>query len=345
MSKKVRILSIDGGGIRGIIPGVILTRLETILKEKSGNPAARIADYFDFIAGTSTGGILTCLYLAPDKKKRPKYSAEQAVQLYLGYGDRIFDIPVFHRLRTQGGLTDEKYPAAELEKALVNFLGDTTISSFLKPCLITAYEITRREAFFFRQHRAKKDDAFDFFARDAARATSAAPTYFECASVKPPENPIAYALVDGGVFANNPALCAYAEVRSMKPDLMAKDMIFVSLGTGSNNLESYSHSQAKDWGLVGWARPILDILMNGIAQTVEYQMQKMFETTVEAGKQHDYFRLDAPLNGGEVDPAMDAASPRNMQRLRDIGERAARDQEAKLQQIAGLLLANGIDLA
>jgi patatin-like phospholipase/acyl hydrolase len=65
--KMTRILSIDGGGIRGIIPGQILVILEEKLKAKTGNENARIADYFDLIAGTSTGGILTCAYLTPDK--------------------------------------------------------------------------------------------------------------------------------------------------------------------------------------------------------------------------------------------------------------------------------------
>ena len=83
--KLTKILSIDGGGIRGVIPGQILVRLEEKLKTLDKNPHARIADYFDLIAGTSTGGILTCLYLCPEsaKSKRPRFSAQDAVDLYL----------------------------------------------------------------------------------------------------------------------------------------------------------------------------------------------------------------------------------------------------------------------
>ncbi len=66
--KLTRILSIDGGGIRGIIPGQILVILEEKLKKATANENARIADYFDLIAGTSTGGILACAYLCPDQK-------------------------------------------------------------------------------------------------------------------------------------------------------------------------------------------------------------------------------------------------------------------------------------
>ena len=93
----LRRLSIDGGGIRGILPGQILVALEKKLREKSGNSKARIADYFDLIAGTSTGEILTCLYLCPESPganpSQAKFSACEAIGLSLGRGDDIFDVP------------------------------------------------------------------------------------------------------------------------------------------------------------------------------------------------------------------------------------------------------------
>ena len=105
----MRILSIDGGGIRGIIPGQVLIALEQKLQQLSGDPNKRLADAFDLIAGTSTGGILTCLYLCPDQgTKRPKFSAAQAVDLYLQHGDNIFDVSLFKSIESLGGITDEK---------------------------------------------------------------------------------------------------------------------------------------------------------------------------------------------------------------------------------------------
>ena len=91
----IKILTIDGGGIRGIIPGMVLVMLEDKLQKASKNPEARISDYFDFIAGTSTGGILTCLLLAPEReseqtKRKARFSAKQAVELYLQNGKKIF---------------------------------------------------------------------------------------------------------------------------------------------------------------------------------------------------------------------------------------------------------------
>ena len=228
----MRILSIDGGGIRGILPGQILVALEEKLQDKSGKTEARIADYFDLIAGTSTGGILACLYLCPGEREpeRPRFSASEAVELYLEYGDDIFDVSLWQRLSSGGGLWDEKYSEAELEKSLKEYFGDLKLSELLKPCLITAYDIRRRKAHFFKQHKAVTDPKRNFLVRDVARATSAAPTYFEVPkvmSLSSPPKP--YPLIDGGVFVNNPALCAYAEARTFGKT--AKDMFILSLGT------------------------------------------------------------------------------------------------------------------
>ncbi|MEG2071077.1 MAG: patatin-like phospholipase family protein, partial [Bacteroidales bacterium] len=93
MKKKIRILTIDGGGIRGIIPAVILNYMEEEIQKRTGNANATLADYFEMIAGTSTGGILTCFYLLPAKDgdlKKSRYFAREAIELYKKYGKTIF---------------------------------------------------------------------------------------------------------------------------------------------------------------------------------------------------------------------------------------------------------------
>ena len=104
----MRILSIDGGGIRGILPGQILISLEEKLKTKSGDPLARIGDYFDLVAGTSTGAILGAAYICPNEEGRPKFSAQEAVNFYLEDGDEIFDVGFWRSIGTLGGVNDEK---------------------------------------------------------------------------------------------------------------------------------------------------------------------------------------------------------------------------------------------
>ena len=337
--KLTRILSIDGGGIRGIIPGQILIELENKLKKTDQNPDAKIADYFDFIAGTSTGGILTCIYLCPenDSSKRPRFSAKEAVDFYLERGDEIFDVSFWHKIQSGAGVIDEKYSADELEEALKDYLQELRLNQLIKPCLITAYDIKRRRAHFFTQHNAK-DKRHNFLMRDVTRATSAAPTYFEAARIKSLSN-ITYPLIDGGVFANNPALCAYAEARKLEFDESrkkptAKDMVILSLGTGKVE-KPYYYKEAKDWGLIEWIKPLIDIMMSGVSETVDYQLEQIFDAV---GKPKQYVRINPTL--GDASPELDNASMANLNALKEVGIESAENNDEELTNIAQLLIVN-----
>lgn len=347
--KKVRILSIDGGGIRGILPGVILSYIEEQLIAREGKEA-RLCDYFDLLAGTSTGGILVCTFLIPslDSKgkptNRPKYTAKEAVDIYLDRGDEIFDITLWQKIKSKGGLLDEKYNAKELEEALKDYMGDTMLSELLKPCLISSYDIRNRRAHFFSQVDAKSTITHDFTVKEVARATSAAPTYFEVARIKSAYG-TPYPLIDGGVFANNPAMCAYAEARSIpfskilnnpdKADMpYAKDMIIVSIGTGSTS-KPYQYNDAKDWGMIEWIQPIIDIMMSGNSETVNYQLRKIWETT---GTPENYIRLEPSLY--EANNEMDDASVKNLNALHEAGLKYVEENIALLNSVVDKLIAN-----
>jgi uncharacterized protein len=118
--KKIKILSIDGGGIRGILPGTILMQLEKILKKKDAGNSFKLGDYFDMIAGTSTGGILACIYLTPGENGYAKYSAEDALNLYLKNGHIIFDRNLLEIISSGGGIFHEKYDTVSLDGFLKN---------------------------------------------------------------------------------------------------------------------------------------------------------------------------------------------------------------------------------
>ncbi|MDP3469106.1 MAG: patatin-like phospholipase family protein [Daejeonella sp.] len=325
-----KILSIDGGGIRGLIPGQILVALEKKLQQKSKDPQARIATYFDFFAGTSTGGILTCLLLCPDEQdpEKPKFSAEEAVDLYKRYGDKIFRVSFLSKLLNYKSLFSEKYSASHLEEVLLTYFRNKRLSELLKPCLITAYDIQERKTHFFASHDyARKGDGGDFYLKDVCRATSAAPTYFEAALVKSISG-VSYPMIDGGIFANNPSLCAYSEVRNSAGDPSAKDMLILSLGTGGEN-RSYAYQKAKDWGALGWIKPSIDIMMSGAAETTHYHLVKMFGVDRNDA---NYCRIQ-PEHLRNAVPEMDNASQQNMQALIELGIKTAQDNSEKLDSI------------
>lgn len=345
MKKRITILSIDGGGIRGILPGVVLTYLESRLIEKEGSDA-RLSDYFDLMAGTSTGGILTCLYVTPDANGRPKFTAAEALDLYLKHGENIFSIPLGRRIINWFGLFEAKYPVKNLEKILLEKLKNIKLSQALKPCLITAYEIFQRKTVFFNQVDTRKGTTSDYLMRDIARSTSAAPTYFKPALIESTFGAPLY-LIDGGMFANNPSMCAYAEARTMKfseilkredkPDYPnASEMIMISIGTGSHG-DSYRYNKARKWGVIGWLKPLIDILMSGNSETVHYELIQLFGS-IDPANRENYYRLELTVETAEN--AMDLASKANMHALEEAGKTFVTNHADLLDKIVEVLIAN-----
>ncbi|MGY6523236.1 MAG: patatin-like phospholipase family protein [Mongoliitalea sp.] len=337
--KKVAILSIDGGGIRGILPGTILSKIEQKIQERTQNSQARLLDYIDFVAGTSTGGILACGMLIPDISNpgRPMYTMEQVVKLYLDNGEQIFNKPIGHKIRTLFGVREEKYPNANLLKALKEYFKDYYLSDLLRPCLFTAYDIETRSAKFFKYGKACDHESFDFLVRDVAQATAAAPTYFEAAQILSRKG-VAHALIDGGVFANNPAMCAYAEARKCdfgdihRPS--SKDMLMLSVGTGSVK-ESIPFERAKRFGLVQWIRPLIDIMMSGNSETVSHQLEWLFDA---GNNPEGYIRIEPELH--KAKPAMDDASKENMKALEEAGEFYVTENAEFVDSIVSKLIEN-----
>lgn len=322
MNRPFRILSIDGGGIRGLIPALVLTELE----RQTGRA---IADCFDLIAGTSTGGILALGLTRPGTGGRPKYQAQDLANLYLKEGQRIFDESLGRRLTNPMGLRVAKYPPSGIEGVLADYFGESRLKEALTEVLVTAYDIEQRDAFFYRRRRAREEARYDVPMRVAARATSAAPTYFEPALVLWPDG--RDVLVDGGVFANNPAMCAYAEAwRTLaETGLTTDDILLVSLGTGLHT-EPYPYEQAKGWGVAGWAKPVLDVIFDGVADTVDYQLRQLLPAGAEGLPR--YHRFQASLNAALS--AMDDTSPAHLEGLRRAAEGILQNQAPEIEALA-----------
>jgi len=330
-----KILSIDGGGIRGIIPGMILVALEEKLKVKTGNPGAAIVDFFDFFAGTSTGGILTCLLLCPSKEDplRPRFSAKEALDLYLKYGSDIFKMGFFKRVASDLGITSERYDSTTLEKVLEKYFNHTKLSELIKPCIISAYNIELRKTHFFRQQTAiSRGDVRDFYLKDVCRATSAAPTYFSVAEIYSIAG-TRYPLLDGGVFATNPALSGLVEVTKAFNQTKITDIHIFSLGTGrsrkSYNLEHFKKSRA-----MAMVPALIDIMMSGVAETSDFFLHQLFKSS---NKEQDYLRIE-PANLHSIEESLDAADESNMKRLVALGDRTISENDAVLDGMVEFLV-------
>lgn len=333
--KAIRILSIDGGGIRGIIPATILIRVEELLRYYSGNANAHISDYFDLVAGTSTGGVLTSLYLCPEFKgsMQSKYSAKDILNLYVQEGPNIFQRSILNNLKGGFGLVGPKYIPNQLEILLKKYLGDYHLEDLVKPCLIPAYEITRGQAIFFNQMNAYRDPSINYLVRDIVRATTAAPTYFPVAKIGNQVDE-ALVLIDGGMFANNPALCAYIESCKFPCQPSPKDIMILSLGTGSKEI-SYSYEEAKGWGDLQWAIPVIQIYGSAASQTVNHQLERLYQTN---GLNNQYLRIEPELTPHQVSHRLDNVSPDNLKALQELGDYLVTKYDTRLRDFTRKLV-------
>ena len=187
--------------------------------------------------------------------------------------------------------------------------GDVRLKDAIKPVLIPSYDIEKQIPIFFKSEKARVDPAYDFPMREVVRATSAAPTYFPPEKIDTGDPLNYYALVDGGIVAGNPALCAYAE--AMKMGKAADDVLVVSLGTGEFR-RPIKYADAINWGQLEWAQPIIGIVLQGSNSTVDYQLQQLLEYD---GPKQSYFRFQVEFG---QDTSIDDAGDANLKYLMDL---------------------------
>ena len=167
----MRILSIDGGGIRGLIPGVLLAELE----ERTGQPISRL---FDHIAGTSTGSVIALgvSLASPDDRTKPRFRAQEVVDRYATLGQSVFSHQGLRAALHKANPTTPKYFNASLHNHLQSSFGGAYLSEALMGVTIPAFAICSREAFVFSSVDANASATHDFKMWEVARASSAAPT-------------------------------------------------------------------------------------------------------------------------------------------------------------------------
>jgi len=198
---------------------------------------------------------------------------------------------------------------------------------------LVSYDVKERRPVIFSQQDAGNKDP-DYYIRDVLRGSSAAPTYFEPARIKSLDAmPKTKHLIDGGVSANDPALCAYSEALKMKlPNGQQvsgiEDMTIVSLGTGKPAVvKGITVNEAKDWGVASWAKPVLEITFDSGPQMVSYHLDKIDSTTSGT----NYYRLESDLLGASK--RLDDASPENVNELVTTGKLNALAFDALLDDI------------
>ncbi|XWS66156.1 hypothetical protein CRYUN_Cryun05aG0175800 [Craigia yunnanensis] len=326
---KICILSIDSGGMRGILCGKALSYLEHALKSKSGNPNARIADFFDVATGSGVGGIFTTMLFATKDDNCPIFTAEETWRFLADNGKRIYQSGA----RKNGGILKKILKngstgssSTGLEKAMKEaFAADgrsLTLKDTLKPVLIPCYDLSSSAPFLFSRADALETDSFDFPLWEVCRATSAVPGLFEPVLMRSVDGQTRCVAVDGGLAMSNPTAAAITHVLHNKQEFPfvrgVEDLLVLSLGTGQLLEVSYEYEQVKNWSVKDWAKSMARISGDGSADSVDQAVAMAFGQC----KSSNYARIQA--NGsslGRCGPNVDTdPGPSNVKILIGIAE-------------------------
>lgn len=332
MDQPRLLLSLDGGGIRGLLEAYLLSRLETTVESKINEhfkgtdapaPDVRLGECFDVVSGTSTGGIIALGMRVLDPiTHRPKYKMQELLELYEKKGDTIFPV-----VSTFSGWLLAKHDPQPLENLFQEYFGKATLKDLdpTKLTIITGYDADQEGLYLFRNYAAQRDERHNYHIKDVARATSAAPTYFPATNIIS-GNGENHLFVDGGVAANNPTFHAYKEARKEIPNNRWQ---VISLGTGAANL--FTLRSKESGGKLQWASDISSVVMNSTSKLVD----EVAEYSIE-GQGDDYMRLQFELD--QQAAALDDATPDNVNRLKGYVKRKIEERDPVLTKITNSLL-------
>ena len=332
------ILTIDGGGVRGLVAAIVLDALEG--EFRNAGKTCSVGECFDLIAGTSSGGIIAAGLAMPRPDGSPGRGPAEIRRFFEDNARRIFpprffcNIPIIGRLPQLFGPLHDPAP---LDALLGETLGDMAFASARANLMIPAYSIDPRDIVLFRGGPAYRDDPeaerFSMVrVRDAVMGSAAAPTFFPPRRIEAPNGADQWTAIDGGVYVNDPAMAAVAEAMRLFPE---DELRVVSIGTGRQT-RNYPFERARGWGFSEWISPtgrfrtpLISAIQDGQARAVNRQLKYLLG--------EDYIRFDYRLGRGRGSDKLDDASRGNLNRLTRGALEMVEEMRADLRALARAL--------
>lgn len=318
-AKSITILSIDGGGMRALIPALLLAEIE----RRTGIAAGRL---FDLVAGISAGGVVALGVASTDRTGTP-HTAGEVVEFFRRFGQRIFRRPLLHRMLTMGGIWGPFYPSSGLLESLRAFFSEAMLGDALRELLIPTYDLTLHQPYFFTRDRARcyPDENLPIY--QALYAAFAVPAFFSPLVVSRNTPQRTHLLADGGLFMSNPVLAAFFEARRRFP--AADDVLVVSFGTGRLAWPMMS----KNLSLPQWLTPAESIQSDGQKDMANSYLRDVCSILGE--KSHRFVRLDPWVLPEEHSP-VDASEAHQMWLTR-VAEELIRQNDELLNNLCAEL--------
>ncbi|KAJ8500689.1 hypothetical protein OPV22_011241 [Ensete ventricosum] len=309
------------------------------IEQKLDGEDARLADYFDVISGTSTGGLMTAMLSAPNEKNRPLFAAKDVLSFYMDHSPKIFPQPrgaIARVVQSIRPLLGPKYSGEYLHHIIKEKLGSLKLHQALTNVVIPTFDIKQLQPTIFSSYKAKDDELMDAQLSDVCISTSAAPTYLPAHHFTTKNHKgevLEFNLIDGGIAANNPALIALGEVRKevfrRDPEIFkstkyidCSKLLVLSLGTGiPKNEKKYNAKTAKNWSIFGWlinggSNPLIDAFTHASSDMVDILISAIFEADSES----NYLRIQDDTLEGPLS-SLDISTKENLENLVKAGEK------------------------
>lgn len=310
----MNILSICGGGVRGIMP-------LNILKKIYDNFKIPIHKLFNFFCGSSVGSIIICGILVSDDNQNPLYDIDIIFQKIEYLCKNIFERSLLYKTTSLFGFNKSKYPSDNLERELINLFGERKLNSLLSNFCFPAFDLIKNKSFYFN-----KNDHGEILIKDVLLATTAAPYYFPSKKIK--INNIDYDLCDSGITVNNPAELAYL-CATKDMNIICKDNIYeLVLGTGFSYIKEPYNS-----GLFWIFNNLIDYLFKGYNDNEMYELDNSLQ-------KDNYLYIDYIIDDKYF--VLDNNKKETIQYLLDISNKWINNNEYKFKIFLDKLKSNNI---
>ena len=318
--RPVRVLSLDAGGIRGILELHVLAHLE----ETSGRP---VSELFDLVVGTSTGAAITVGLLLPDEHGKPRFTAREMLRLYEEQVRSFNQVPWHHTALTLDGLIGARYSVEPSTEFVRRHYGEVPMSDLLADAVVAMLDLNTLEPRFISSRQSARPGGRtlreNFLAGDAVMGCCAVPGYVPPMIVRNVDGKEIFVGVDGGTFAFSPAAFAVSEAAHRYPGRRIK---LLSLGTGMVQ-GGWTADDARSWGSIDWARATLPVMLRSQVRYSEEVLDKLAgnDDSILAS----YLRL-SPVLPEDMEQAL-VDTPDVIPRLGELGRETVANRKQDIQ--------------
>jgi len=308
---QVRILSIDGGGAKAIIPAIILQYIEAKLQELAKNPKVHLSDFLDFVAGTAAGAIISTLIITPNKNGKPAFYIGDVVNSLDNFAASYYRKKNW---RTLWGYYGAQYPREQVEGVHIQYFDHWKMKDLLLPTAIPGYDILNRKPIIFTNKNGSTEYC-DYFAKDVVQGSGASPHFINPKEFR--DGIHKNIIINSNVLANNPAMIAYIEA-GKTPQIIDKfkrvtpeNTFMVSLGTGLAKYQKYTSKDVKHWNKSSWFSLLTSMNIQSSTILAEYEIRNLYKSY---NMEDNYIRIEPEVIMGSSN-IMDT-SEKNMLQLR-----------------------------